>query len=210
MSLIDTVVSHNHTYYGKSCPWNGGFNKSCAIEEVNTADGEPEGIGTFYNYAASSSDSAPATIEKDNTLIPDTFCPLGWQLPYSGTGGDYYDKSKSWTNLYTIYHIETDSAASSTAAQSYPFSYIMSGYYNWSDGKLYASGISGYYWSTIVNSGYAAYSMGTWSAGIRHAETNSRYHGFVLRCVLILATFHRRHGGRDKRSYTWRRYRLDG
>ena len=184
---IDTNVRHSHTYYGKGCPWSGGYNKSCDIEEVNTADDEPEEIGTFYNYAASSSDSAPDIIEKDNTLIPDTFCPLGWQLPYSGTGGDYYDQSRSWANLYTIYHIEADSAANSTAIQSYPFSYITSGYYSWVDGKLYSSGISGYYWSIIVNSGVGAYSMGAWSAGIRYAIPNSRYHGFMLRCILEIS-----------------------
>ena len=180
ISEIDSDYVHDHTYYGNGCPSESGSSISCSTRLINTFDGETQETGTSYDYQAVATGSAPTIVTVDNTLSPDTFCPLGWQMPYSGSGGDYYNKSKSLKYLYDYYGI-TDSS-SSTAVLSYPFSYVKSGYYLWLNGRTYHLDRSGYYWTTIVNSGGGSYSIGITSI-IRFAVTNNRAHGFPIRCV---------------------------
>ena len=190
----DTDYSHDHTYYGRGCSngWgsdgSGGSITPCADSDaggryVETADNETQKNGTYYNFQAASTGSGGA-ITTDNTNSPDTFCPLGWQLPYSGTSGDYYDKSKSWNYLLTTYSIELDDGTEVDASKikSYPFSYVYSGYYYWTVGRLYHQSVNGYYWSSTIVSSTNAYLLYTWSSGIRPAYSNNKVLGITFRC----------------------------
>ena len=205
----DGTVANDHTYYGRGCnnSWGtsgeGGSQTPCPDSNaggryVKTADNETQKNGTYYNFQAGTS-GAGAAITTDNTNSSDTFCPLGWQLPYSGTGGDYYNKSRSWNKLFTEYNIAfgDGTAADATKIKSYPFSYVYSGYYGWNTGRLYYQSNGGVYWSSTVVSSTNAYYLRTWSSGVRSASTGSKAGGFTLRCVKFLASSHRRHGGRN-------------
>ena len=147
------------TYYGNGCQvmWDdGGSQKACQTRIVQTADYEDQKNGTYYYYpmatAKSNTESSP-----DNTIVPDTFCPLGWQLPYDGTGGDYYNKSKSWRYLIATYSGEYTPSTDSSYLGSYPFSYIRAGdLYERNPRVLMRQNISGLYLSntTVGNSSY--------------------------------------------------------
>ena len=177
----DTNVSHDYTYIGNGCPGGDGSITPCENRIVKTADDEDQKNGTYYHFQAATSGTG-AAIATDNTDSPDTFCPLGWQLPYSGTGGDYYNQSKSWNYLFNKYSI-VDDETSATKVKSYPFSYVYSGYYNWYTGRLYLQSNNGIYWSSTIVNSTDAYRLHTWSSGIRPANAGGKAQGFALRCV---------------------------
>ena len=149
----DSNTGHDHTYYGNGCPndWgtdgDGGSNKSCSTRIIGTRDGENQKTGTLYDLQAATSGTNGSAPTGD--LTPDTFCPLGWQLPYGGTGGDYYDKSRSWEYLFNEYSLGSG-VSGANAVRSYPMSYILPGVYNWITGLLYFQDRNGYYWSGIA------------------------------------------------------------
>ena len=128
---------------------------ACSTRITKTYDNEDQKNGTYYHYQAATSGMG-STVNAENAIIPDTFCPLGWQLPYGGTGGDYYNQSKSWRYLFTTYGYENDKAGRN-GSQSYPLSYIKSGQTIWGQGALYRFGKSGRYWAATVNINNSAF-----------------------------------------------------
>ena len=180
----DSNGTHDHTYIGNGCSGSNGSITPCETRIVKTADDEDQKMGVYYTYQAVSSGSGAAT-STDNTNAPDTFCPLGWQLPYSGTGGDYYNKPRSWNKLFTDYSIAFDdgTAAGATKIKSYPFSYVYSGYYHWDSGRLYNQSNSGGYWSSTLVSSTDAYLLNTWPSVVRPAYAANKILGLTFRCV---------------------------
>ena len=190
----DGVVTNDHSYYGRGCKndWGtsgeGGSQTPCPDSNaggrfITTADGETQKNGTYYNFQAATV-GAGGTMATDKTDSSYTFCPLGWQLPYSGTGGDYYNKSRSWNKLFTDYSIAFDdgTAADATKIKSYPLSYVYSGNYHWGTGRLYYQSNSSDYWPSTVVSSTTAYRLGTWSSAIRSASTGIKAGGYTVRC----------------------------
>ena len=149
----DWSRTNDHTYYGNGCPndWGadgeGGSKTPCATRIVQTSDSENQKIGTYYHMQAASSGSG-YDWQTEGSPFPDTFCPLGWQLPYDGTGGDYYNKSRLWQYLVNTYSITADPTGANKL-MSYPFSYILSGHFWFEPGLLYRQGNRGLYWSSI-------------------------------------------------------------
>ena len=195
---IDENATHDHTYYGRGCKngWGtsgeGGSQTPCADSDaggryVKTADNETQKNGTYYNFQAATvgAGGAMATNKTDSSY---TFCPLGWQLPYSGTGGDYDDKSRSWNHLFKSYglHIGDGTATDAIKVKSYPFSYVYSGVYYWYTGRLYNQSNFGYYWSSTVVSSTSAYLLGTWPSVVRPAYTNIKGYGVAVRCGFMV------------------------
>ena len=188
----DNSMVNDHTYYGRGCPngWGtdgkGGSQTPCADSDaggryVTTADGETQKNGTYYHFQAVTT-GAGGTMSTNNTNSSDTFCPLGWKMPYSGTGGDYYDKSKSWNYLFNKYSI-IDDETSATKVKSYPFSYVRSGGFYWVTGRLYDQNSAGYYWSPTIVEGTGAYRLKTSNLVIRPADTANKAYGVAIRCV---------------------------
>ena len=191
----DGTVTNDHTYYGRGCKNDWGTNGEagsqtpCADSDaggryVTTADGETQKNGTYFNFQAATV-GAGGAMATDKTDSSYTFCPLGWQLPYSGTGGDYDDKSKSWNHLFKSYdlHIGDGTTTDATKIKSYPFSYVYSGHYHWTTGRLYYQGRNGYYWSSTVVSSTNAYVLVTWPSVVRPAYPDTKTFGNTLRCV---------------------------
>ena len=188
ISLSDGNYFHDHTYYGNGCEneWgtggSGGSTKACSTNKVISFDNEEQGIGVYYDYQAATSGTG-AAIAAGNTDSPDTFCPLGWQLPYSGTGGDYYDQSRSWGYLFGLYHYENNNAGQQHA-RSYPLSYSYSGFYRYDMGQLYNLSSNGFFWSSTISvTSGSSYALGMFADTLSAARSNSKLGGFNLRCV---------------------------
>ena len=156
---VDPNILHDHTYYGNGCEvqWDVGSPTACDKRTAVTYDNETLSMGTYYSYQAASSGSG-TSVSTDGAKVPDSFCPLGWQLPYGGTVGDYYDKSKSWRYLFNTYGLVASTNPYGNSVRSYPFSYIGSGNYRISsNGYLYSLSKDGDYNSAIVKSSSNAY-----------------------------------------------------
>ena len=182
--LLDNFGAHDHTYFGNGCPnstTEGGSTKACSTKLVQTMDGETQEIGSIYNFQAATSGSGSA-LEEDNTNSPDTFCPLGWQLPYSGTGGDYYNQSRSFAFLFNTYSLISD-YSSTTKLRSYPLSYIYPGYYTWNEGKYYFQGTLGIYTTATTKYSSHSYVFNSWNAYIDYLNVYGKASGGELRCV---------------------------
>ena len=195
----DTDITHDHTYFGRGCSngWGtsgeGGSQTPCVDSDaggryVTTYDNETQKNGTYYNFQAATV-GAGGVIVTDKTDSSYTFCPLGWQLPYGGTGGDYDDKSRSWNHLFKSYglHIGDGTATDAIKVKSYPFSYVYSGYYRWDTGRLYGQSNYGNYWSSTVVSSTSAYILYTWSSGVRPAHTGNKANGGAVRCGFMVS-----------------------
>ena len=195
LQYTDANVAHDHTYYGiNGCPnsWGddgkGGSDVPCTTNQATTFDNEVQNIGTFYHFQAATSGSGGAIVTP-NANSPDTFCPLGWQLPYGGTGGDYYNQPKSWNYListygFTIYtdnqHHNNQSAAD--LFKSYPMSYILAGNYRWDRGRLYYGNVSGPYWYSTAFDAGSMYRYVISNMGYNNADLNSKTYGQPMRC----------------------------
>ena len=202
ISQIDTDDLNDHSYYGNGCRRDeypegaNGCTKSGTGRLVTSVDGDTISMGTYYNFQAATS-GAGGAITTDNTNSPDTFCPLGWQLPYSGTGGDYYHQSRSIYDLFTTYSIPVGEAApdwsSLDSIVSYPLSIARAGHYLWTTGLLYNLGHSVIYWSLTTLNDTRAYRL----LQLDNDNPTPKADGMPLRCVRFLASHHRRHGGRN-------------
>ena len=185
----DANIENDHTFIGNGCDnwWgtdgDGGSITPCSSRLIETADGETQLIGVYYHFQAATVGTGGA-MQTENTNSPDTFCPLGWQLPYSGTGGDYYDQSKSWAYLLTRYNIPSSGVQNVAKVKSYPFSYIASGYFPWSYGRLYYLTNGGLYWYS--NQGqYPTHGddYEFWTSSITINKAFHKTNGIAVRCV---------------------------
>ena len=185
----DTSAAHDHTYYGNGCSngWgtggDGGSSTSCTTRLVTTYDSvEIQKNGTYFHFQAATSGSG-GSINTDNTDAPDSFCPLGWQLPYGGTGGDYYDKSKSRYFLLGKYNYG-DNLNGNIGVMSYPLDYVYNGRYRWSSALLYFQGNQSAYWHLTSSTGGTAPSFILWYGSVKIASIADKADGDALRCVL--------------------------
>ena len=196
---IDTDSEHDHTYYGNGCSRSeypegqSGSITPCSTRILQDGNGESQKNGTYYHFQAATSGSGASTTT-DNTNTPDTFCPLGWQMPYGGTGGVYYDKSRSLRYLFNIYGIEVG-GMNAQILGLYPFSYVLSGRNDWTSSRLYIQGNNTEMWSMTVSGVNSAYRLDRWPDGFDF-NSPAKTNGHTLRCVKLLASHHRRHGGR--------------
>ena len=192
---------HDHSYFGNGCLKSDiesgsiASKLSCSTrympDRYNT---ETQNIGVFYNFQAATSGTGGG-ITTDNTNSPDTFCPLGWQLPYGGTGGDYYDKSRSWKYVFDKYGYEND-VLSDPNINQYPFDIIKSGHYGWHTGLFYPMDSGLYYSSTILQNN-KSYWIYTYTDHCTY-RNGLKADGYTLRRVGFLISTHRRHGGRNR------------
>ena len=206
ISHVDAAYDHDHTYYGNGCSnsWGtsgeGGSIYSCPATDdgttpghdgaaggriVKTYDNEEQKNGTYYHYEAASVGEG-SKISTNNANVPDTFCPTGWQLPYSGTGGSYYNASKSWSYLFTTYGYG-DNESGNENARSYPLSYVYSGTYYWSTGRLYVQTVSGTYWPSSDYTSTNSYRLRMYNTRLIKADTYNKRYGGALRCIPKLA-----------------------
>ncbi|MBR2601029.1 hypothetical protein IKE07_02760 [Candidatus Saccharibacteria bacterium] len=203
----DSRIDVNKTAYINGCghsyvdDWpddsHNGCGKAGSTRLITSRDNDTQKNGTLFDYYAATSGSGGDALSTINTNAPDTFCPLGWQMPYSGSGGDYYDKSKSWSFLFNAYHIENNSAGG-IKLNTYPLHVALSGLYMFNLGYAFAQGGSGIYWTDTVYALSASYRMDFTMGNARPNSTHDKRLGYTIRCVRFLSSPHRRHGGRDE------------
>ncbi|MBR3156991.1 hypothetical protein IKF20_00965 [Candidatus Saccharibacteria bacterium] len=185
----DTSNLNDHSYYGNGCPnvWDssagapyyGGSLVSCSTRIIETYQREVQKIGTYLNFQAATSGTGGAAYAP-NIPVPDSFCPLGWQLPYDGTGGDYYDKSKSVNYLFNLYSFDR---LSYNNIMSYPFDYVLSGHLWIQPGALYRQGNVGTYMADGISNGAAIRTMFLSAVGVTYQSELGKAFMSPVRCI---------------------------
>ena len=193
--ITNTDYIKSYTYYGNGCPniWDsnnppyyGGSQVSCSIRTVGPSNGEFEeqDIGTYYSYISAIAD--PDSLDYElNEVAPDSFCPLGWQMPYGGSGGDYYDKSKSWKYLLDTYNlsISEDGKYNGLVFRNYPFNIIMSGhFYGGSWSGLFRTTNAGIYWSNTSKAATNAFRIYVWYDKLTTLDESAKNGMNTVRC----------------------------
>ena len=173
----------DRTYYGNGCNKMEAdkWEYSCSTRIAQTSDGESQKNGTSYTFLAISAGSSDVHAPT-NTNSPDTFCPLGWQLPYGGTGGDYYDQSRSWKYLLDVYGY-TNIPEDVTKMKSYPMSYILGGQYYFNGAFLFGLTSESQNWTITQDAirAFTYYIAGTWT----NTQFVNKGNGRVARCVVF-------------------------
>ena len=183
--FADGTSNNDHTYYGDTCAvkWDVGTSVTCTLRTVQTYDNETQGIGVYYNFQATTSGSGGPSLSTQNANAPDTFCPLGWQVPYGGTGGDYYDKSRSWRYLFQSYSFVPETPPYGNDVREYPISLIASGNYRWGDGRLYSASFDGDYQASTVREQYYNYQFDVGGTTFHVERSTGKSFGQAIRCV---------------------------
>ncbi len=184
---VDMNQAHDHSYYGNGCevPIAQASGVACSSRIATTFDDENQKNGTSYNYQAATSGAGDA-VTSDNAIISDTFCPLGWQLPYGGTGGDYYDQSKSLNYLFGLYNY-VSGQSSSREIGKYPLSLPRTGIYSWSNGTVYELNRNTLAWTITNYANDRAYIINYFGTGFNITETSIKPIGRTLRCGFMVS-----------------------
>ena len=195
----DLDWGHDHSYYGNGCPneWTdssgeSGSAHSCSTRVIKLYNYEELLNGTYFNYKGLTAGDQNG---RDNANSPDSFCPLGWQVPYGGTGGDYYDKSKSLKYLLNTYGYGADQTGQEGIIK-YPLSNTYAGYYHWNSGRLYYQEILSNLSTLTTNAGDKYYLSEIYSPDHFTQLSFKKALGSTIRCVNYFSIPHRRHDGR--------------
>ena len=93
---------------------------------------------------------------------------------------------KKRCNFYNVYRKSPEFLFStgSLGARSYPLSYVNSGAYAWSTGRLYYQTSGGYGWSSSIAGDTAGYYLAIGSTRLEKARITNKRLGHFLRCLL--------------------------
>lgn len=137
-----------------------------------------EKTGNYYNwYAATAGAGNVALVDGDVTT---SICPKGWRLP-AASG------PKSFDNLLsTVYQINPSGQESATAITTYPFNFLIAGYYHFYYGNIADQGANGHYWTTRAGTEtIRTYALGFDNANVYTQWNSKKGQGFTMRCVAI-------------------------
>ena len=183
----DGDANHDHTYYGYGCPnIEAASTISCNLRTTDSYDGETQSIGTYYNYPSGTSGSGTMAVT-DNSNAPDTFCPLGWQVPYGGTDGDYYDQSKSWRYLFNTYNYKFN--ADAFKILSYPISIVRSGRFYTLVGGLFSVDDVANVMSKTASSDFQNYRVDVRAYNKDFSYAVDKNSAYSIRCSYRLASW---------------------
>ena len=145
--------------------------------------------GNYYNWtAAIASNNSTDIGSTAGEIASNSICPKGWRLPNASQTDNVYNEFGRM--LYQAEITAKVSAGNESVGyatggfnklRSNPYYFVRSG--NINGGTLLISGVSGYYWSSTVNSSTSAYLLFFDSTDIYPARNRSRYLGRSVRCV---------------------------
>ena len=93
--------------------------------------------------------------------------------------------SKSWSYLFTTYGYG-DNESGSNSIKSYPLSYISSGEYFWTKGRLFYQAAYGDYWSVSVFDRYDGYTLNIRKLSLAKSGRFNKVYGSSMRCANLI------------------------
>ncbi len=135
-------------------------------------------VGVYYNYCAASAGSYCYASGAGTGNATEDVCPAGWSLPTGGASGDFQYLCSAYKGSACENPDSSTGALSMRNALSTP----LSGHFN--RGLAYYQGDGAYFWSSTYGSGTYMYNLHVTSGTVNPQNTNYRYYGFSVRCVL--------------------------
>ena len=145
---------------------------------------------SYYSWDAATLGSG-RTIATENTDAPYSICPKGWRLPTSGNSSNNEWKRGDFYKLATAYGANLESSSSQNSSTFYNNvgpnttvpKFLLAGFCK--PGSFDGGGSYGYYWSsTSYSSTSRARYLAFNSGGVNLANSNGRYYGYSVRCLL--------------------------
>ena len=170
MTLYNTDTDITASSWELPASISSGFNSYTTTQMHVGASGDSGWTaiyGNYYNWAAATAGTNPSSGDASASI-----CPKGWKLPKNS--GDY-----SWYYLYNTGY--SGNQANFRTATNTGTGY-WSGYYY--AGSLGNAGSDGAWWSRTAFSGNGAYYLSTDSSSVGPQNTNAKFTGFSVRCVL--------------------------
>ncbi len=187
-SDVESSWQINASTYTATGTWNGSYDASESYDPGNNYI--PSGTGSatsaaslasdstdlhyhqgnYYNWYAATAGSNASNMNNDDEA-PQSICPAGWRLPYSG-----YTQvgSKSW------YYLVNQASITESNITTGPFYIPRAGGYNKSVNLV---GSSGFYWSSTANGNGYADLLVFYSSGVYPQGSNDAGSGYSVRCV---------------------------
>lgn len=139
-------------------------------------------IGNYYNWYTATAKTGTFELFA-NQETPSSICPKGWRLPPNSGVKSYTNLTQAVYKL-TINHndnFQIEQQQSSFKLRSKPFSFPLSGNYNYS-GAIANQASNGWFWSSTARSNNYAHYLYLYYARLYPAGSNSKAHGFNIRC----------------------------
>lgn len=133
-------------------------------------------IGVYYNYCAASAGTICVASNPSGGNASYDICPAGWQMPKGGSGSGVGNAAGGYYYLYN-----TSYSANATNFRNALSTPLSGNFYSGSAGR---QGRYGYFWSATRNSNTFMYSLYVLSSDVYPANTNYRYYGLSIRCLL--------------------------
>lgn len=143
-------------------------------------------MGNYYSWSAATVRSGDGLTANGN-IAPNSVCPTGWKLPFSGAGStkDTYNTiSGSFYYLLNKYGLADSPTSEDYVIYNSPLYLAYSGYVN---GPIMYGATSGSLWSSVSYSSQYAYALffsdsDIWPSYDSYA-LNGRFFGRPLRCI---------------------------
>ncbi|MBQ1387434.1 hypothetical protein IIY68_01430 [Candidatus Saccharibacteria bacterium] len=165
--------------------------KACTDAYPAEAECERYFAGNYYNWTAAIASNNSTNISTAGTIAANSICPKGWRLPnasHTDNVNNEFGRMLFYSGITAALSNSNNSVGyyngvtSFNEMRSNPYYFVRSGVT--SGGTLPNSGIAGYYWSSTVNNGTAAYYLVfNGVGGIYPASSGYRYDGRSVRCV---------------------------
>ncbi len=143
-------------------------------------------IGNYYNWSAAVASNNTSSLVTPYENAPGSICPAGWRLPI-GTDSQGTPSSKEFSTLFIDEGVmestsETFTPDGFAKLVGTPLWFSAPGYID--NGVLNRSGSSGYYWSSTNTNEGAVYYSNFRNNTIHPSNTNSKYFGYSMRCLV--------------------------
>ena len=146
-------------------------------ETINTADGESQRVGTFYNIYTLTAGQRKV---ESTDIATVSICPRNWVIPSIDT-----NTAVSYGGLINnAYGLTYGKSGDGTKARSFPLSFIVSGYYITDTGAsvFNQNGLARYYTSTP--NGISQFTFDVQSTTINRTSGERARMGLPVRCAI--------------------------
>ncbi len=192
-SIDPTVTAWCITLSSAACTDQSMFynNTINVAAEINDSDMNVYGYGNYYNWYSATAGNGDYSIDTDGGAVVGDICPLGWHLPYGGSGTDVHGGFSSGGFSYLDIQLGGTGGSTSTNEEgamryavwtAFPNNLVISGEIE--ENTFHSRGLKGSYWTENSRDQDYAYYMSFANSYVypRH-HSDPKSYGRSVRCI---------------------------